>query len=232
MRSLNTQKEFLDFDKIQIYRLSKLAGQDMGLLEEVSHHLPFYVTLNQRENLDTTFESRVIDQLLNLDNDSFVKFGYEKIKSISDPEVLKRVMREINNFNKYGGENDMCTYLQRIKFYKSYDWLSTHKTIFNEYLYFNVGYPLEKMGKPGRVLLDILDDVLIDKNAWDKFDSLSQREKEVLKLIARGYNSRELSEVLFVSEHTVKTHRKNISYKLGIKSSSEWVKFAQAFEMI
>ena len=49
---------------------------------------------------------------------------------------------------------------------------------------------------------------------------LSQREKDVLRLIARGYLNKEIANELFISINTVLTHRKNITAKLGIKSVS------------
>ncbi|MCU0320821.1 MAG: response regulator transcription factor [Chitinophagaceae bacterium] len=46
---------------------------------------------------------------------------------------------------------------------------------------------------------------------------LSKREKEIISLIAMGKTSKEIAGLLFLSELTVKTHRKNISEKLGTK---------------
>ena len=47
---------------------------------------------------------------------------------------------------------------------------------------------------------------------------LSDREKEVLVLVAKGLSSKEIADKLCVSIHTVNSHRKNISQKTGIKS--------------
>lgn len=47
---------------------------------------------------------------------------------------------------------------------------------------------------------------------------LSDREKEVLLLVAKGLSSKEIADKLCVSIHTVNSHRKNISQKTGIKS--------------
>ncbi len=47
---------------------------------------------------------------------------------------------------------------------------------------------------------------------------LSKREKEVLKAVALGHSNKEISSELSISTHTVITHRKNITSKLGIKS--------------
>ena len=49
---------------------------------------------------------------------------------------------------------------------------------------------------------------------------LTYREKEVLKLVALGFANKEIAEKLFLSVHTVISHRKNITEKLGIKSIS------------
>lgn len=55
---------------------------------------------------------------------------------------------------------------------------------------------------------------------------LSDREKEVVKQIALGKTNKEIGEVLFISPHTVITHRKNITKKLGIKTVSGLTAFA------
>ncbi len=56
--------------------------------------------------------------------------------------------------------------------------------------------------------------------------NLSEREIDVLKLIAHGKTNKDIAERLFISVHTVITHRKNITEKLGIKSISGLTVFA------
>ncbi len=51
-------------------------------------------------------------------------------------------------------------------------------------------------------------------------EELSVREKEVLKLVALGHSNKIIADKLFISIHTVISHRKNITEKLGIKSIS------------
>lgn len=50
--------------------------------------------------------------------------------------------------------------------------------------------------------------------------NLTERETEILKLVALGNASKEIADKLNISTHTVVTHRKNITEKLGIKSIS------------
>ena len=55
---------------------------------------------------------------------------------------------------------------------------------------------------------------------------LSNREKEILSLIANGKTSKDIAEKLFIAKTTVDTHRKNMIRKLNLSSGSELVKYA------
>lgn len=56
--------------------------------------------------------------------------------------------------------------------------------------------------------------------------TLTGREIEVLQLVARGHTSREIGELLYISENTVKNHIRNILDKLGLHSRNEAVLYA------
>jgi len=62
--------------------------------------------------------------------------------------------------------------------------------------------------------------------------TLSERELEIIALIASGMQTNEISEALFLSPHTVKTHRKNINLKLGIHNPAELILFAKKKNLI
>lgn len=63
-------------------------------------------------------------------------------------------------------------------------------------------------------------------------NTLSEREIDVLKLLATGKANKEIAEDLFISVHTVISHRKNISNKLGVKSTAALVIYAVANNLI
>ena len=56
--------------------------------------------------------------------------------------------------------------------------------------------------------------------------NITDREMEIIKLIAEGYSNKEIAEKLFLSSHTVTTHRKNIMGKLGVNNTAGVVLFA------
>ncbi len=66
-------------------------------------------------------------------------------------------------------------------------------------------------------LLNIFKEKISD---FETQNEISNREKEVIKYVAKGYTNKEIAEKLFLSIHTVTTHRKNITKKLDIKTIS------------
>jgi DNA-binding CsgD family transcriptional regulator len=63
-------------------------------------------------------------------------------------------------------------------------------------------------------------------------NQLSDREAEVLTMVAQGLSNKQIADRLFISIHTVITHRKNITFKLGIKSISGLTLYAALNNMI
>lgn len=81
-------------------------------------------------------------------------------------------------------------------------------------------------------ILETIQRANIDVNDID-FDSftcesvvLSERENEIIKLIAEGNTNPQIADQLFLSSHTVNTHRKNIMGKLGVKNTAGIVMYA------
>lgn len=63
-------------------------------------------------------------------------------------------------------------------------------------------------------------------------ETLTAREKDVFNLVALGKSTQEIADELFLSPHTVYTHRKSILKKLACKSASEVVNYAYSHKLI
>jgi two-component system response regulator NreC len=63
-------------------------------------------------------------------------------------------------------------------------------------------------------------------------DPLSEREREILRLLALGHTNQEIAKMLFVSVRTAETHRAHIMQKLGLSSRAELVRYALAEGML
>ena len=77
-----------------------------------------------------------------------------------------------------------------------------------------------------RVMLDDYVRQLADKGISDRFESLSDREREVFQLIAEGKVNKEIATILSISPSTVETHRARIMEKLDLHSAAEIVLYA------
>ena len=60
----------------------------------------------------------------------------------------------------------------------------------------------------------------------DRAASVSPREKEVLKLVADGFSSKQIADRLFISSHTAISHRKNLIEKFNVKNTAQLIKRA------
>jgi len=67
------------------------------------------------------------------------------------------------------------------------------------------------------------------RNNIEKYSSLTPREKEVLKFIIKGYTNKQISEKMYVSQHTIRTHRNRIWKKLDVKQVSECLSYQYFF---
>ncbi|MBI2189819.1 MAG: response regulator transcription factor [Acidobacteria bacterium] len=75
----------------------------------------------------------------------------------------------------------------------------------------------------------VLDDYvrrLADKGITDRYDALSEREREIFQLIAEGKANKEIATILSISPSTVETHRARIMEKLDLHSAAEIVLYA------
>jgi len=88
------------------------------------------------------------------------------------------------------------------------------------------------VGKPyfspaiARALL--ADDVRLmrKRGVQDSYDLLTEREREILQLLAEGNSNKEAAAILNLSPYTVETHRTNMMQKLGLHNTAEIVLYA------
>jgi DNA-binding CsgD family transcriptional regulator len=62
-----------------------------------------------------------------------------------------------------------------------------------------------------------------EKEKYSIMNNITPKEKEVLGLLAKGFSSKEIACQLFISVHTVESHRKNLRFKFDAKNSSELI---------
>ena len=66
----------------------------------------------------------------------------------------------------------------------------------------------------------------------DKLETLSEREKDIIACVTKGMSNKEIARALFLSVHTVTTHRRNISNKLQIHTPAGLTIYAIANKLV
>ncbi len=77
-----------------------------------------------------------------------------------------------------------------------------------------------------KVMLDDYVRHLAERGIVDRYDSLSEREREIFQLVAEGRSNKDIADLLFVSANTIETHRAHIMEKLDVHSAVELVLYA------
>jgi DNA-binding CsgD family transcriptional regulator len=91
--------------------------------------------------------------------------------------------------------------------------------------FLNVSIDIDHMKDTQGQIITLTKENLQLKNQL-MISTLTKREKEIIRLIARGKTDKEIGKVLFISPATAKTHRNNILRKLNLKNSASVVHFA------
>ena len=91
---------------------------------------------------------------------------------------------------------------------------------------------IQQVSSGSRYVDPELGATLVVEHLSSDLDTLSERERDVLQLLALGYTNQEIGKKLYISVRTVDTHRAHIMRKLALKTRAELVLFALAHGLI
>jgi two-component system, NarL family, response regulator NreC len=77
-----------------------------------------------------------------------------------------------------------------------------------------------------QALLDDYVNLMRERRLQDSYDLLTEREREILQLLAEGKSNKDVAAILGLSPYTVETHRTNLMQKLGLHNTAEIVLYA------
>ncbi|MCO6163928.1 response regulator transcription factor [Flavobacterium sp. NRK F7] len=150
--------------------------------------------------------------------------------------------RNYLDYLQFIAKNDISqtlTYFQQVRKNNNEPWvwyLSVNKIILQENglpsLVLTLAQPVSELTSVVNRLDKLMEEHLFLKESLHKFSLISEREKQVLKLLALGKTNDEIAKTLFISINTAKTHRKKIKEKLKAETTIELHKYASAFRLI
>lgn len=156
-------------------------------------------------------------------------------------EEYHAIFQGMNNYLVLGDFDKQYNFFQRVKLHKQtgYTWFYTVVKVVEVNICSRLENKIILLSSPvigmdnliARVNKTLDQDHYI-RNNYRRFSMLTAREKEIITLIANGQSTNEIAEKLFISSHTVSTHRKNFIRKIECRSFAELLRFAMAFDLV
>ncbi|HRH56576.1 MAG TPA: helix-turn-helix transcriptional regulator [Chitinophagales bacterium] len=175
---------------------------------------------------------------LGLNPNEYTKQGFEYILKITHPDNLDSVYMLIKFFNEVNNHAETFTHTLYLNGKNGWEWIYSMKkpATYNQdgtikYL-LSVSCSLDDLLNTNEHDLQFNQNLNQYKANIDKYNSMTEREKQILKLIAEEYTSKEIGDMLFISPLTVDTHRKHLIEKLEVKSSIGLIRYALLFNLI
>ena len=229
---LHSEKEILEQNIIDLDYCSLLERDGIVTLDELSNLIPGYIHLNNRETLGLQYVSPKGLARFEKTIEEVQIEGRDFIDNISDKKSQHIFNTSLINYSLYGNKSLPFSFIQRLRYTSKSNYLLFYTTS----KHYHDGIHLISYTQPLRILRnDTFLKEIVEKSYcffndhFYQFSQLTEREQEILKLIAHGESNRTIADKLTISFQTVKTHRKNICKKLETGKLIDLLKYAQVF---
>jgi len=213
----------------KIAQLDLVANEIPGVI--IIHRLPEFI-VEYISPRGLKYFGITMEDIKQIGGDYHASFFNEEDATDYLPKVIAMIERN--------EPDEHASYFQQVRKSASDPWnwyFSTSKIfmrddMFRPLLAMTIALPLDAKQHLSTKLERLLEEHIFLRKNRDLFLSLTNREQEILKLLAKSCSAAEIAEKLIISIHTVETHRKNLRKKLGITTPYELNRFASAFDLI
>lgn len=222
------------------YDSDELINKKIREIAALEEDMPGVIIIFNADDFSLRYMSKRGLDFLGMTNDEIQKMGVNYHTSILNPKDSVEYTPKIFELLRSNNNEEIISLFQQVRPSKqiNYSWFITGcKVLLRD----NEGHPklLIGMSIPIDSVLELSQKaqrILNENNYMHEnihiFDSLTKREKELLKFFALGFTNDAISKEFFISVETVATHRKNIKRKLGCKTNYDCTYFAQVFNII
>lgn len=229
-----TEKELLAKQQEQLFGIQKIVKDSLIDLDDVCELIPGLVHLNKIHTLELAYLDKQSRGVLGVSREDLLRNGQHILRKHVMPESFQQAQKLFAHLD-FEDSSQVVSHFQALKGFlakEGYHWYFSVKKRFNKDFILTISNPVHTLGPMQKKVEKILEENLFIKKNLPKLNSLTDREKEIIKLIFKGHNSNQIAEKLFISPHTVRTHRKNIWAKLEINSYTQLLKFAGQFDLM
>ena len=237
MKQFTSEKEILEVLEHQAFLIKNRLKHNTPLIKNLNEELPHDIVIvtHKLQTFEPVyFDTKTFD-MMNVSPEEYVQNPLASVKRNNFPGNYERSSRiTMDHLASTKKDSPVC-FIQKVRLFDrpNYEGLFTCVVkIGNTEEVASILIPVSHIAKVSQKMLRILDDTSYMRYHYHKFNSLTTREKEIITLLALGYQNNEIGEQLFISKATVEQHRKNLKRKLSIKRFVDLIRFAQAFDLI
>ncbi len=203
-------------------------------LKDIAEAIPGYIHLNSLDDFKLICANKNYEDYFGLSTREISEMGRLFIREHYCGKAWNNALRQILLQGVRSGEHQVFGHLQKIRKSPSLpyrDFICSTRVVKNLNCFITDYIPADYLGIKTKTLQAIADCLDFTITHHGKYSSLSPREKEILHLIGTGKSRNEISNMLYISKHTLDNHRKHIRQKLGVKSSAEMFYFINTIDI-
>lgn len=220
--------------------LQKAAHEKISLIQAVEKDIPGVIIIHNLADDSIVYLSERGQKILNVSLEEIRVSHNEYHQRFFNAEDVPNYAPKVLALMQRNADGEMASFFQQARATKKDSWkwyCSSMKILLRDkekkpLLSITVAIPVDAEHSITPKIERLVKENKFLRDNQQLFNTLSNREKEILRLMVQGHNSSEIAEKLFIAEATAKTHRRNIRNKLNAESNFELVQFAQAFNLI
>ncbi len=228
-----TEKELIIDQRIALHKIEKYVHANQ--LDQIGEFFPGFLHFNRKDDLHIKYLNPKGIETYDLPLEYIQQNGEAFFKKYIHQETVDKIFPGFINFynkNDAGRTYADCQKIIDPRKQEFYQVLTVTKIVKDLDGLMSMSMPIHELGPNMTKVKQLMGTDSFYETHFQKFQSLTNREKQVLSLIAIGKTNREIGDALFISQHTVRTHRNHIWAKLEINRLTDAIRIADAFGLI
>lgn len=233
------QQQVLDIQS-NIFCLGDQVQQQSISVSEIGDYIPGSVMVQDLNAMTNLYMNKFGCDILHHSSEELRTFGAEYFSRFFPADEIIAHKLALMQFINQNDTTRLHSFLQRVRpgLHAEYSWYFTTSRLitasgdpsFSNLVH--IAVPVNTLSLTGHRMSNMVENDDYIRKHYFRFNMLSTREKEIIRLIVEGKSSYEIAQLLFRSIHTINTHRKNIIHKLEVTSLAGLIKFAVAFNLV
>jgi DNA-binding CsgD family transcriptional regulator len=211
------------------------TNEELIFYKTVLDSLPAFIGIQQMDDLHdpstnhNVWANQNILEFLEYERAEIEEMGFEFFLKTMHPDDLAIIGNALEKLDS--GSDNLYAGVYRLKpKNQEYKWVIgaikvLEKKNGNPWRFLNVTLNIDQLKDTREQIIALSKENLQLKNQM-KISTLTNREKQIIKLIANGRTDKEIGNTLFISQATAKTHRNNVLRKLGLRNAASLAHFA------